>query len=278
LEIALAEEPRTDMEMQKSIFVKKWHDDPLFCLHIWSIFVIRPRWSDSKAIGALIDLLVAIVDRFANLTGRKHIASTFWRSECLRGMFRHLRRAGGSFRDAEKYWRKFVGSLISRAIPSADLNPSTKRLLKGQKADRNSFKVLGQFLKTGKDLWTGGYDFPLSLIREPHGVQLAIKRLLETGSKFEKRCGLMALRCDLREQQREYIEWVHQHHEAVEVLEKLVLDLGDRELAQEVDEKLPPPLDSDRSLLARLDRRERIRSSQVRRKDAKKRRKKLAPT
>ncbi len=241
---------------------------PLLGLAYWFGEVPKKEFSKTPNLETWIDLLVMLINNYASLTHRTQTKNTYWRSKCLKGIFRNLSRMAGKSLDCHTQWNDFTSGLLKEALPNTR-NPLTKALFQRENKELDNFRKLAAFTRTGKNVWKSKYSFPLSIIRDLD--KKTLQSLLKSKSSYRRKIGLSALRMDLFKQHQEYIKDTEKHFPARKALKRLIHFLGDLDLAKRADKELGPMEPVEDSFVALLQSIERDRKAVSRRPNAKRR-------
>jgi hypothetical protein len=241
---------------------------PILGLRHWCELVPKKGFTEASNIRIWIHILVMLIDRHAEITKRIHKKSTYWRSNCIKGMFRMLNKRTSRDKKSLKSWRKFVDQLVYESLPHPANSPMYDRYFMRKKDDVENFKKLSTFISQKKNPWGTDYEFPLCLVR---GLKpLVLKLMLRSGS-HEKKIALQAIRMDLKDQISEAQPDSSQQQEALFALSAFIIKLGDRKLAERIAENNGLIFPQHAIFLQSLMDTERMRLSIKRRPNAKRR-------
>lgn len=255
-----------DRAQEILLLTNLFEEKPLLGLSYWLTSVPKKKFAKVGHLNSWIDILCSLIERYAAITNRKQTKGVSWMSDCLRGMLRELSRTPHQCLDGTSDWKDFTEALIAEARPRTS-TPITKAYLKKEKRKLGKFRKLGVFIKTGKNVWKGRYDFPLDLLREIKRTQLG--ELLKKRSVHQKKIALFAMRMDFLKQQQEHSAGLKTQIPAWRALKSLVMRLGDWELARRADETLMPFQPIDDSLATELKAAEKSNKARQRRPNAK---------
>ncbi len=257
--------------------VQKFEHDPVAAMVWWCRNVPKKLFQEKHRLDVWVDLLRHCLNLHVVKNYKRQPKKPGWMERALKGLFNTARRLGKANSDVEDLWETFLSGLLREARYDLDCNPLTKILFQPplppekRRKHFDQFKRLGKFLKGTNpriEIWKGDQDFILSLVSDLNQPEL--KKLL-SNSLNERKIAMTAIRSDLKAQQAEYMRLMDIRTPARETLRRLIMQLGDSDLAiradQELGQLLPTGLNfNDLLVLQRKDH-----EKEDRRPDAKRR-------